>query len=283
MRPLSGRPSRGSWVSRRAIFVLVLLAASGLTVTFGYAQVAPGSAFPPESGHQGVVGLATPVPALTTPTNDPADADARARAAHQALILERRNRGTRPVSQQLQELTTSIKQPSTNLQRSAYAIITLQKPLPVDVYRDQVVRGEFAEIDRVTLYLELADGYPFLVTGPPEGDLEGALASAMLRMADTASPTPPANEVVETATSVASPGDTFASAARTAAKNVRTRAVILGFAMPVDKFSARETELRALHPPAAVEVEPTASLAPFKAIDGLIDESLIAALRAEHS
>lgn len=272
----------------RSSLALVLLS-GGLAVTMVYADAEPAVTPPPQARNSALQGQATPVPTdISLPPNDAVAAAARARKSYQSLVAERRARGAKPIGQQVEELSAATKQPLPAVQSSAYAILTLETPLPLDVYGDRLRRGLLAGVDQVTLYTELPDGYPFMVSGPPDADLLGALKAYMLRMAESSSsgakgaaPAPAGNPSRTAAASA--DAVRFSETIRAALPDIDTQAVVLGFAVRVDKYLQRQGDILSQFKAAAVEVEPTPDLTPFKPVDGLFDQHAVEAFRKEHN
>jgi hypothetical protein len=233
------------------------------------------------------VTVSPPVPVQPKDAVRPGSAEARTRAlqARQALTDKRRRTGSLPVAQQLRAAAASALLPLSRAYDGAFAVVTLAKPIPVDVYatRQPLAGGGLLDATcRVTFYVELADGYPFEVSGPPNTDLVGRLRAGMAETAAQLRARPAPGPLGSAQGKQRAKRLMLAEQIEEARSSLRERAVVLGFTIPLRVYEQIGSRLRSAYAVAAVEVEFSSYALPFKNLAGVLDRQRVAELRKEY-
>ncbi|MGI8427548.1 MAG: hypothetical protein ACR2FO_09285 [Actinomycetota bacterium] len=143
------------------------------------ASAASSSTLFPPNVSPGVIRHPRPVLSGSPAAENPGE---RARTLYAALVAKRIARGKLPLDEQVARYAVVANKSPDEVSKSGTAVITLAVPMPLDVYHERPLSIPL-EATSVTLYLELADGYPFKVFGKVDEDLEGKLSSFMEFMA----------------------------------------------------------------------------------------------------
>lgn len=147
----------------------------------------------------------------------------------------RRTIGSQPLNVQLEDIAARSSKRTEEAEREAFVITTLKAPATWKQFREMARTGA-GPVPRtavsVTLYMELDNGYPFLVSGPPRADLAQSLRNVLQNLLSQGA-SPSGSE--ELAPQAMSRNMDFKGIAE-AASQIDDRAVVLGFAMSLDEF-----------------------------------------------
>lgn len=197
----------------------------------------------------------------------------------------RRLRGGVTLDDQIADLTDRYYYESREaVERVAWIVMTLETPMPLDIFHAQLADGLGSLLGtgtRYTITAELDSGYPLVVSGPIGADLMTnleAFHANMVRvhrgnLSDSAAlPSPGANSSAE---------EQLVVELESASTDLRRRVVVLGFTVPFADYEALASDLAA-YPVAALEVELDPNAAPFRAHDEILDLHEVGELRAEY-
>lgn len=252
----------------------IVVLASTMTATWAQAPT-PGPAPTPApvdgAGDRAVAQGPVLVPAPEPPDDNRQSRMAgrfEAQQASERLAAERRAIGQLPLEEQLTAGVTSGTLPALSLDQ-AWAVVTFDVPMPIDVYRQVLLTDTFAALSseaRATVYLEMADGYPWTVSGPTDADLLGNLGAYMDNAIVRLRSEPGTEQHLATPGAAAN----FADAVEATLPNLEASAVVLGLTIPAEEYRKVSAALETAGI-AAVEAAADFGAAPFKNPSGRLD------------
>lgn len=226
---------------------------------------------------------AQPLPGPPEATDVERDPSTKARQVTLQHKKQRRARGDLPISEQVSLLADENDMSDQRVRDTGGVVVTFATPMPLGEYNMRVGNSTqnslLKQAARVTLYIELDDGYPVMVSGPPGSPL-AENARAFLR--DEASSR---RERASMKTGRDSSSDArdrrFATLAQRALDEFDQLAVILGMSMPLHTYADLQQEFHSNFDVASAEVIVSPGTTPFKAPDAPIDSEAVAAFQ-EH-
>jgi len=218
---------------------------------------------------------------------DPLDVSPVAEGLAATLVSERITRGALPVEVQILQYI-DLGTPRAEVIETAHLVSTLRDPIPlVDFRKILESHPALRELQGVTVYTELPDGYPFLVTGPAAqglapvvANLEAFVGSAAdaFSAVDTAAP--------ETLNGVREPNrhaDLFAEHLRQFLPHLPSRIVVIGFTLPLRGTEDLQAQLDVTFDFISTEVELTESAVPFYNGPHPLDDTAVSRLSSLHT
>ena len=268
----------------------ILLASLGIIVLLGAAAtqiVIRSTHLPPTDSKtadapDGSRAQAQPVPeSLSEQGSDPPGAKAK----EAALRSERMERGNKPVNEQIEMAAEANGVRPRDVRDQGVLVVTLKHPLPLDVFEKHKASGRIPNfVQSATMYVELADGYPFKVSGPLDAELVNNLSSMMDVMAEREGrEQPPGPQTASGVTAEQDKNNTNKQSSRgerieSARQELDERAVVLGFKTRLTDVEHKVRVLKEHYELAAMEAL-LANEEPLKGSRGPIDRVKVQDLR----
>lgn len=200
---------------------------------------------PPPGLPAQTAGQAQPVPERPpAPREDPQTVMARRRQ-------ERMAAANRPISQQRDEIAREHRIPPEEVERQARIVVTVGSPIGWGDFEAAQARNERVlpeGADKVGVYLEAPDGYPWRALGVLDTDFAARFEDHLERVANGGSPPP--NAAPDSVKAFKSEQERAALMVG----QVRDRLLVVGFVMPYEVFARSEDQIRSRYQPTAVEV-----------------------------